>query len=336
VTATGGVRVRPDEVPLVAALLLVGEGASPTELATRFSALCSSGNDQVEAAVLLGRLAELGLVRTTRQNNEKHYVLTVLGEQHAQATFAGQAELAGGLATLERLRTDLLATVAHELRTPLTAVRTSIGILLDRSVDPEPELREQLLQSISQSAERMQRLVSDVLDLTRSRLGGMPLQLRRFNAADLAREVAAPLRPLVQGRGQKLELELPTGPVWVYGDHRRLEQALTNLVSNAHKFSHEGGTIRLAVAGLGKEVTWTVADRGVGIAPEDRPRLFERFFSALTDAAGHRAGTGLGLPLALAIAQAHGGSIDVESALGRGSTFTLRVPAAGPPEDDEP
>src|SRR5215211_729576 len=141
VTATGGMRVRPDEVPLVAALLLVGDGASPTELATRFSVLCSSGNDQVEAAVLLGRLAELGLVRMIRQNEEKHYVLTVLGEQHAQATFAGQAELAGGLAALERLRTDLLATVAHELRTPLTAVRTSIGILLDRSVDPEPELR---------------------------------------------------------------------------------------------------------------------------------------------------------------------------------------------------
>jgi signal transduction histidine kinase len=335
VTATGGMRVRPDEVPLVAALLLVGAGTSPSELSTRFSALCPAGNDEAEAAILLGRLAELGLVRMTRQHEGKHYVLTVLGEQHAQATLAGQPELAGGLAALERLRTDLLATVAHELRTPLTAVRTSIGILLDHSVDPEPELREQLLQSISQSAERMQRLVSDVLDLARSRLGGMPLQLRRFNAADLAREVAATLRPLLEDRRQKLELDLPAGPVWIYGDHRRLEQALTNLVSNAHKFSHAGGTIRVAVAGGGGEVTWTVADRGVGIAPDDRPRLFERFFSAPADTAGHRAGTGLGLPLALAIAQAHGGTIDVESALGRGSTFTLRVPAVGPPEKDE-
>ena len=335
VTAPGGVRVARDEVPLVTALLLVGNGASPTELAARFSALCPVAQERPGAAALLGRLAELGLVRIARQDDEPHYVLTGLGQQHAEATLAGQPELTGGLAALEQLRTDLLSTVSHELRTPLTAVRTSIGLLLDHSVEPEPSVREQLLQSISQSAERMQRLITDVLDLARSRLGGMQLQLRRFDATSLAREVAAALRPLLDSRQQKLELELPPTPVWVYADHRRLEQALTNLLSNAHKFSPQGSPIRLAVARQDQDVTWTVADRGLGIGPEDRPRLFERFFSAATDAAGHRAGTGLGLPLALAIAQAHGGTIDVESALGQGSTFTLRVPAKGPPEDDE-
>jgi signal transduction histidine kinase len=121
----------------------------------------------------------------------------------------------------------------------------------------------------------------------------------------------------------------------VYGDHRRLEQALTNLLSNAHKFSPNGSAIQVQVAQLGQDVTWTVVDHGVGIGPEDQPRLFERFFSAPTDAAGQRAGTGLGLPLALAIAQAHGGGIDVESALGEGSTFTLRVPSAGPRQEDD-
>jgi signal transduction histidine kinase len=123
--------------------------------------------------------------------------------------------------------------------------------------------------------------------------------------------------------------------VWVYGDHRRLERALTNLVSNAHKFSANGSPIRLRVSRHGADVAWTVSDRGLGIAPEDRPRLFERFFSSPMDAAGQRAGTGLGLPLALAIAQAHGGTIDVETALGQGSSFSLRVPVAGPPDVDE-
>ena len=335
VTVAGSLRVRQDEVLLVAALLLVGDGVSPGELAARFSALCPAAQEPAGAAALLGRLAELGLVRIPRHGGEARYFLTSLGQQHAQATLAGQPELAGGLAELERLRTDLLSTVAHELRTPLTAVRTSIGLLLDHSVEPEPDLREQLLHTISHSAERMQRLVTDVLDLTRFRLGGMQLQLRRFDAVGLAREVAAPLRPLLDSRQQKLELDLPAAPVWVYGDHRRLEQALTNLLSNAHKFSPNGSPIRLAVARQGQDVAWTVADRGVGIPPEDRPRLFERFFSAASDAAGHRAGTGLGLPLALAIAQAHGGTIDVDSALGQGSTFTLRVPAAGPPQEDE-
>jgi signal transduction histidine kinase len=258
-----------------------------------------------------------------------------LGQQHTQATLAGQPELAGGLRELERLRTDLLSTVAHEVRTPLTAVRTSIGLLLDRSVEPRPELREQLLQTISQSAERMQRLVTDVLDLTRFRLGGMPLQLRRFDANVLAREAAAPLMPLLDSRQQTLDLRLPSAPVWVYADHRRLEQALTNLLANAHKFSASGSVIDLSVTRDGPYVTWKVTDRGVGIAPEDQPRLFERFFSAATDAAGHRGGTGLGLPLALAIAQTHGGGIEVESTVGRGSTFTLRVPAEGPPMEDE-
>jgi signal transduction histidine kinase len=110
---------------------------------------------------------------------------------------------------------------------------------------------------------------------------------------------------------------------------------LTNLVSNAHKFSPNSSNIRVRVATNGTDVTWTVADRGAGIAPEDRPRLFERFFSTPTDAAGHRAGAGLGLPLALAVAHAHGGGIDVDSVVGQGSTFTLHVPAAGPPEEDE-
>jgi signal transduction histidine kinase len=323
------------QVMLVAALLLVGDGISSGELATRFAALWPAAQERTGTGALLARLVELGLVRIVSQGGDARYFLTSLGQQHVQATLAGQPELAGGLAALEQLRTDLLSTVAHELRTPLTAVRTSIGLLLDHSVEPPAELREQLLQTISQSAERMQRLITDVLDLTRFRLGVMQLQLRRFDAVGLAREVAAPLRPLLDSRQQRLELDVPAGPVWVYGDHRRLEQALTNLLSNAHKFSPNGSLIQLTVARQGQEVAWTVTDRGVGIAPEARPRLFERFFSAATDAAGHRAGTGLGLPLALAIAQAHRGTVDVESELGQGSTFTLRVPAAGPPGEDD-
>jgi signal transduction histidine kinase len=261
--------------------------------------------------------------------------LSPTGEQHVRATLAGQPELALGLAGLEQLRTDLLSTVAHELRTPLTAVRTSVGVLLDPDAELQPDMRTNLLQTISHNAERMQRLVSDVLDLTRFRMRGMQLQLRRFNAAALARDVAASFSSLIASRGQVIKLAIPKRPIWVHGDHRRLEQALTNLMSNAHKFTAEGGVISLSVESEGADVVWTVRYEGVGVAPEDRPRLFERFFSSPIDAAGQRAGTGLGLPLALAVAQSHGGRIDVESALGRGSTFALRVPADGPPGEDE-
>src|ERR1051326_2326740 len=110
VTATSGASVPRGEVPVVAALLLVQNGVSPTQLAARFATVCQAGQEPAGAAMLLRRLAELGLVRMTRQDREPHYVLTALGQQHAQATVVGQPELAGGLAAPEHLRTDLLST----------------------------------------------------------------------------------------------------------------------------------------------------------------------------------------------------------------------------------
>src|SRR5690348_4466441 len=113
VTTSGGMRVPQEEVPVVTALLLVEDGVSPTELAAKFSAVCWVAQERTRAALRLSRLADLGLVRMTRQDREPQYVLTGLGEQHAQATLAGRADLAGGLAALEQLRTDLLSTVAR-------------------------------------------------------------------------------------------------------------------------------------------------------------------------------------------------------------------------------
>jgi signal transduction histidine kinase len=173
----------------------------------------------------------------------------------------------------------------------------------------------------------MQRLVTDVLDLARFRSGTLTLQARRFDAASLAREAGAAVASLLQARDQRLDLCVPAGPVWVYGDRRRLEQALLNLLSNAHKFSPTGAPIGLTMAADGDDVVWSVEDRGPGIVPEDRARLFERFFTSASDSGG--SGTGLGLPIALAIAEAHGGTIEVESQPGKGSCFALRVPAHG-------
>jgi len=178
--------------------------------------------------------------------------------------------------------------------------------------------------------------VTDVLDIARFRAGSVRLQRRRFDARALAREAAVVVAPLIQARRQRLDLALPAVPVWVYGDHRRLEQALLNLLSNAQKFSPDGGVVRVSVELRGEEVTWAVSDEGPGIGAEEQGRLFERFFTSVGDAAGRETGAGLGLPIALAIARAHGGTIEVDSTPGRGSTFVLRVPAHGPEETDEP
>jgi signal transduction histidine kinase len=131
---------------------------------------------------------------------------------------------------------------------------------------------------------------------------------------------------MAAARDQVVRLDLPDRALPVVGDRRRLEQALLNLAANAQKFSSSGRDVTIGVQGDGVRVRWVVTDEGPGIAPEDQARLFERFFVGSPDGSG-RGGAGIGLPTALAIAQAHGGTIEVDSELGRGSTFHLVVPA---------
>jgi signal transduction histidine kinase len=178
----------------------------------------------------------------------------------------------------------------------------------------------------------MQRLIGDILDLARFRTGTIRLQLRQFHATEIAESVAATIRPLAGQRGQRIELcRQPGAGPRVFGDHVRLERALLNLVSNAQRFAPDSGCVSLDVERSPGGIRWTVTDDGPGIAVEDQAHLFERFFVGRNDRNDARDGVGLGLPIALAIAQAHGGTIEVHSRPGRGSTFTLIVPADGPP-----
>jgi signal transduction histidine kinase len=211
-------------------------------------------------------------------------------------------------------------------------VRTSVGLLLDPALDPSSAQQHTLLETIDRNASRMQRVVDDILDLARFRAGRVQLQLRRFDATELARSSIASVAPLAHARRQDIELSAPPGNVPVFGDFRRLEQALVNLLSNAGKYSPGGTAISVPVASSGQEVSWAVADRGPGIRPDDQARLFERFFVAARDGTEAAGGIGLGLPISLSIVEAHGGRIDVDSQPGRGSTFRMIVPAEGPAE----
>jgi signal transduction histidine kinase len=278
----------------------------------------------------LGWLSDLGLVRVGGHvpgsgGGQAQYVATTLGQRVATAGLAGRPELVPGLRELEALRGDLLATIAHELRTPLTAVRTSIGLLLDPGLNPSPEERQRLLIIIGRSTDRMQRLLEDLLDLARFRAGKIRLNRRRTDARDLAREALMPLEPLAAMRDQRLDMELPDEPVMIDADRRRLEQALLNLLSNANKFGPPGSVVSLSVVRRDGQARFEVRDSGPGISGDDQARLFERFFVGEGDRSG---GVGLGLPTALAIAQAHGGGIEVDSAPGTGSRFCLVVPLA--------
>jgi signal transduction histidine kinase len=239
------------------------------------------------------------------------------------------------LKDLERMRTDFLSIIAHELRTPITVMRTLTGLLLDPASDPTAEQRRTMLQTMERNAERMQHLIGEILDLARYRAGTIGLQLRQFDAAELAESAVATIRPLAEGRHQTVDLQVPRGPApRVFGDRPRLDRALLNLVSNAQHFAPDGGriTVRLKRPTEGM-IRWSVTDDGPGISKADQAHLFERFFVGRHDPDQAQEGVGLGLPRALAIAQAHGGSIEVRSRPGHGSTFTLVVPSAGPPEE---
>jgi signal transduction histidine kinase len=231
---------------------------------------------------------------------------------------------------------DLVATIAHELRTPLTAIRTSAGLLLAPDTAPTEEQRQTLLETIERNADRMQRVVGDILDLARFRAGTLSLQLRGFDAVALARGAIDSLALVAAARGVAIDLEAPDRVVSTFGDRRRLEQVLVNLLSNAVRFSPEGGRVTVSIATDAAWLRIAVTDRGPGIAAADQHRLFERFFVGRSDRSGPRDGVGLGLPIALEIARAHGGHVEVESALGAGSTFVLVLPIDGPADPDAP
>jgi signal transduction histidine kinase len=317
----------------VAALALANEHVTPPELVARFATL-SATIDGDTATDLLDELRKLGLVRVVHTDRGDEHFRTPLGDRLLADSFAGRSAETALLEEVEHMRTELLSTIAHELRTPLTAVRTSVGLLLDPVIEPTADERRQLLEAVDRNATRMQRVVGDILDLSRFRAGSVRLQLRRFDANDVARSAVASISPLTQARNQELKMIPSAEPVMVFGDYRRLEQALVNLLSNAHKYSPDGTLIEVLVASgmgsAGPEVSWTVRDHGPGISHADRARLFERFFVARHSRSEAVAGVGLGLPISLLIVQAHEGRIDVTSAPGKGSTFSIVVPAAGP------
>lgn len=314
------------DLSALSVLLFVGDGATESEISDRVQAFAARLGD-AGAARPLERLAGRGLVRIASPGGvERRYVRTALGEELARSASGMNPRLQVGLEELERLRTQLVATIAHELRTPLTAMRTCIGLMLDSSGAAEPSIRERLLNTIASSADKMQKLIADLLDLAQYRSGSIDLQSWWVDASELAGDATRLVAPLYEARNQRLDVQYPDTPLLVFGDRRRLEQALLNLLANANRFSPDGETVRLVVRGDGPDVLWEVRDRGPGIALADQRHLFERFFRSSSDTAG---GAGLGLPIALAIAQAHEGTIEVDSTPGDGSCFTLRVPHGG-------
>jgi len=219
------------------------------------------------------------------------------------------------------------SALAHELRTPLAALRGEIELALGRLGTSDAN-RDHLASQIEE-IDRLKRLIEQILTLARAEAGQIPLTFAPLDAGELAESLVDQLEPVAQARGIALTCERVAGAI-VRADGEWLRRLLINLLDNALKFTNEGGRVWVRVAPADDRVTIAVSDTGVGIAPADRPHVFERFFRADPSRTSSTEGTGLGLSLVQWIVERHGGSITVESELGVGTTFTVSLPRTGP------
>ncbi len=219
-----------------------------------------------------------------------------------------------------------IADASHELRTPVTALST-FNELLQGSASADPAAREEFLRESQAQISKLHWITANLLDLSRLDAGIAPLAIESHDASDIVEASIVGLGARAREKGISLEVEPARHRLPLSCDRNRMEMALSNLVSNAVKFTPPGGTVRVRVQGEERGTRFEVIDDGPGIPPEDLPFIFERFYRGR---GSKSEGAGLGLAIVRSIARAHGGSISVESEPGKGSRFILRVPSSPP------
>lgn len=225
----------------------------------------------------------------------------------------------------EELQNTFISVISHELKTPVSIIKGYAGTLRRDDVAFSAEQFRDGLAVIEDEADRLARQIQDLLDVSRLAAGGLRLDLSDFPMAALAADVAHSFA-LTAGEQFQFELRFPDDMPPVHGDHERIRQALVNLVSNAVKYSPEGGTVRIGGWAEGDVAVCYVSDQGVGIAPEEHEAIFRRFYRVDNRLARETQGSGLGLFLTRAVIEAHGGRIYVESKVGQGSRFVFTLP----------
>jgi signal transduction histidine kinase len=241
-----------------------------------------------------------------------------------QQQTAQEREQVARLRALDKLQENFVLSVSHELKTPLTCIRTAVD-LLSANCDGPAAARAELIDTIDHHVRRLQVLVDDLLEITKLDAGQITLVPQRTDLHQLVSRVVETLRPLALHKGQVVQLHGPESPCLVEVDRKRMEQVLTNVLSNAITFTPKQGHIDVHVLAAAEGFQVSVVDDGPGIPLEAQPHLFEKFYVAV-DGRG-LSGMGLGLYIARQIVELHGGHIWVESRVGGGSTFRFTVPA---------
>jgi len=246
-----------------------------------------------------------------------------LGSKHAQ-TAVQRPKDDPSLDEADRLRAELISTLAHEMRTPLTSIKGYSTALLMDEASFSPETQREFLQIIDEECDTLQDLIHDVLESSNIEAGLLRLEPQPVLLHRMVQYLASDLEHRTSKH--RCVIDFPPDFPIVEADPNRVEQVLRNLLDNAVKYCPDGGIVVIRGEAQEGQVIISVADQGVGIAPEHLNRLFEKYFRVKSSMNHHVVGSGLGLPIARAIVEAHGGRIWAESRLGEGSTFTFTLP----------
>jgi len=233
----------------------------------------------------------------------------------------------------EAMRREFVANVSHELRTPITSIRSYAETLAENAESLPPETEKEFLGVIVKESDRMTKIVQDLLTLSRFDAGSFEMKMEEFSFERSVRDVYNAMLLEAQRHHHDFILDIKNDPGTVRGDRARIEQVLINFVSNAVKYTANGGRILLS-AGRTDDVVWaSVRDNGIGIPKEDAEHVFERFYRVDKARSRESGGTGLGLSIANEIVTRHGGRIELHSRLGKGTTITVTLPVGGPRDE---
>lgn len=227
-------------------------------------------------------------------------------------------------AKLDSMRKEFVANVSHELKTPLTSIKTYSETILEQDLDEESRIK--FMNVILNEANRMSKLISDLLQLSRIDYKKITWNKSNFSIAELAKQVCEKHKIQAEKKEQILECYITSTVPEVYGDKDGIERVITNIVTNSIKYTPEGGNIKVYVGAVHDDAYIKIIDNGIGIPKEDIARVFERFYRVDKARSREMGGTGLGLPIAREIVEANGGSIDIKSEVGKGTEVIIKVP----------
>ena len=234
----------------------------------------------------------------------------------------------------DRIKSEFISTVSHELRTPLTSIRGSLGMISSGKLGEIPEKAERMIKLARRNSERLINLVNDLLDVEKIQSGKLEFQFERLDLVQLVRKSIESTRPFADEHGVTIEMTGSIPEAYITGDNDRLTQVMTNLLSNAAKFSSQGDKVEVSVTRERKMIRVSVIDRGLGIPEDFQDRIFERFTQADSSDTRIKGGTGLGLNISKAIMDVHKGVIDFHTIQGEGTTFYFELREAAEMETE--